>query len=355
MAIGAEVRAQPRPQVTRAADVQHLVETVTEEVDPRYGRGAERQRALLVHAARARRGELAQVGDGRRSTLLGEADQPEQHLGRRLRVGQRAVARADRGAEEVRERGEARAGDAATENAARERDGVDHGRREPRPGQALRLAVEEGEVEARVVRHEDGVSGEGEEAAHRGADRRGSPELRVAQPCERRDDAVERDARVRERLELLRQLETAYAHGADLADPRRPGTKARRLEVDDHVRRRLEEKVVAEWLREADAVAVPGETRVASDDVVEQAARKPGGDVPKREEPPCGLLGIDRTAPLLDELDEPVGGIDPQLHGREPSEHVFDRQGSRRLGPWTASARSRWQLCAPSPATTLSA
>src|SRR5436309_3425950 len=61
---------------------------------------------------------------------------------------------------------------------------------------------------------------------------------------------------------------------------RRAGTKAGRLEVDDHVGRRLERKIVAERRRETDAVAAPGEAGVPADDVVQQAARQTGGDVP---------------------------------------------------------------------------
>ena len=64
--------------------------------------------ALAVHPPRPRRGELLELGDRRRAALLREPEQAHEHLGGRLRVGQRAVARLHRDAEEERERGEAR-------------------------------------------------------------------------------------------------------------------------------------------------------------------------------------------------------------------------------------------------------
>ena len=62
--LGAEVRAQPGPQVAGAADVEHLVVPVTEEVDARPRRGAEGERALAVDAPHARSGQLEDVADG---------------------------------------------------------------------------------------------------------------------------------------------------------------------------------------------------------------------------------------------------------------------------------------------------
>ena len=91
--VGAEVRAEPRAQVARAADVQHLVVRVAEEVDARVAAARRTRAALALHAPRARRRELDQVGDRARTALLRETDQAEQDLGGRLRVGQGAVAR----------------------------------------------------------------------------------------------------------------------------------------------------------------------------------------------------------------------------------------------------------------------
>jgi len=45
--------------------------------------------------------------------------------------------------------------------------------------------------------------------------------------------------------------------------------------------------------------------------------------VRKREERPRRLLDRDRASPLLDELDEPVRRVEPQLHPGILSEHTF--------------------------------
>jgi len=45
--------------------------------------------------------------------------------------------------------------------------------------------------------------------------------------------------------------------------------------------------------------------------------------VPQGEEPPRRLLGIDRSATFLDQLEEPVGCIQPELHDKSLGEHMF--------------------------------
>ena len=77
------------------------------------------------------------------------------------------MARLGRDAEEVRQRGEADAARALTEQAARQPDGVDDGRCDPLAREPLDLALEEREVEARVVGDDGGVTREREQAAHR--------------------------------------------------------------------------------------------------------------------------------------------------------------------------------------------
>jgi hypothetical protein len=52
--------------------------------------------------------------------------------------------------------------------------------------------------------------------------------------------------------------------------------------------------------------------------------------MPQGEEAPCRVLGVDRAPPLFDQLDEPVGRIQSQLHGESLGEHMFvcnDRAG----------------------------
>ena len=45
--------------------------------------------------------------------------------------------------------------------------------------------------------------------------------------------------------------------------------------------------------------------------------------MPQREQPARGLLDVDRPSPLLDELHEPVGSIEPKLHAERVGEHTF--------------------------------
>ena len=81
LAVGAEVRAQPGAQVAGPADVEHLVTRAAEEIDARPLRRAERERALVVRAPGARRGDPLEVGDRRARRAPGR--------GRRARRGSR--------------------------------------------------------------------------------------------------------------------------------------------------------------------------------------------------------------------------------------------------------------------------
>ncbi len=158
-------------------------------------------------------------------------------------------------------------------------------------------------------------------------------QLPVRQARERGDAGPERHAGVDERLELLGKLEPADADSADLADLRRAGTEAGRLQVDDDVRRALEEEVAAERRREPDRVAVPREAGVGLDDVVEQRAGERDRGGAEGEEPPRRLVRQHRPAPLFDQLDEAVGRIEPELHPRESRRtyvRFLTRTASRR-------------------------
>src|SRR5262249_25826596 len=96
------------------------------------------------------------------------------------------------------------------------------------------------EVEARVVRDEDGIACELEEASHRDCRMRCTAQVGIAQPRQRRDRRADRRAGVDEELELVLELQFSYAHRADLTDPRAAGAEAGRLQVDDDERRALE-------------------------------------------------------------------------------------------------------------------
>ena len=93
LAVAGEVRAEPRAEVARLADVEHGVVAVAEEIDARRRRRPRDERALRVQPACPRRGQLDEVGDRPGAALLREPEQRDQDLGRRERVGQRAMAR----------------------------------------------------------------------------------------------------------------------------------------------------------------------------------------------------------------------------------------------------------------------
>jgi hypothetical protein len=165
------------------------------------------------------------------------------------------------------------------------------------------------------VGDEDGVACEREEAAHDGGDRRRAPQLLVAQARQRRHGRLQPRPRVRERLEGRGRLQRHDPNGAELARPREARPEARRLEVEHHERRVLEQQPVAARRGERDQIAGPAQPRVGAHRVVEERAREPGRDrAAELEDGACGLVGGDRPAPLLDELHQPVGGIQTELH-----------------------------------------
>jgi hypothetical protein len=266
--VGAEVRAQPGAQVACPPDVEHLVVRVSEEVDTGALRRPERERTLPLHAARPGRGQLAQLGDRAHSSFLRQANQAEQDLGRRLCVWERAVAGARRGDEPVRERGEVRRPPA--EQLAREANGVDHRRRDAPAGQPHGLVVEEGHVEARVVRDEDRVAGEGQKAPDGGGDRRSPAQLGVTEARQGRDCRLQPRAGVGKRREPLFELEPAHANRADLARPGDAGAQPRRLEVEHDEGRLFEQQPLSRRGGERDEVARPAQARVGYDRLVKQ-------------------------------------------------------------------------------------
>jgi hypothetical protein len=109
----------------------------------------------------------------------------------------------------------------------------------------------------------------------------------------------------------------------------------RRLEVDDAERRLLEQHTLGVRDLERDAASSPGEPRVVAHDVVEQRTRHPLRDVPEREERARRLLDRNGAAPFLDELDQPIRRVEPELHGRIVRERMFvcnDKRKAARGG-----------------------
>ena len=122
----------------------------------------------------------------------------------------------------------------------------------------------------------------------------------------------------------------AHAHRADLARPRGAGPQAGRLEVEDDERRPLEQQLLARRGGERDEVAGPAQPRVRRDRLGEQRAREPDGHGrAELQHLPRRLVGGHRPAALLDELDEPVGGIETELH-RPMLERTYVRVQSGR-------------------------
>ncbi len=243
LAFALEVGAQAGAQVAGAADVEHLVVPVAEQVHARPGRCPADERALAVHASFARRGEGAQLGEAAGTQLLGEPDQPHEHLRGRLRVRQRSVAGSGCHPEEVGERREADPVHAAIEQAAGERRGAKRRLRQPAAFAPPQLPLEEALVEAGVVRNQRCLGGKDDEAAEHGRDAGRVPQVALAQPGQTGNRLRERNARIDKGLEAVDQLERLDADRAQLADPaglrREPG----RLQVEDHELRLLQQRV----------------------------------------------------------------------------------------------------------------
>src|SRR5438128_9189355 len=117
------------------------------------------------------------------------------------------MARPSSCSQKLRERRETGAARAARKQAAREPHRVDDGPGQPRSRQALCLAVEEREVEARVVRDKDGVAREPEKAADGHARVRLPAQLGIVETGESADRGPERNARIDQQLELPLELE----------------------------------------------------------------------------------------------------------------------------------------------------
>ena len=244
-------------------------------------------------------------------------------------------------AEEVRQRRQPDALLPSLEEPPREPDRVDDRRRHPPAGQPFDLAVEEPHVEAGVVGDEHGVAGELEEAADgeldgrrtrnspgsipvsaaigAGSGRRGltsvskrssssSPRTRTAPISQIADDPGDRP--------VVSRSKTTYVAASSASSA--PG-----------------------GVREPDARAAPGEACVAIDDVGEQRACEPGGDVPQRIQRLRGLLGRHRPVPGLDELHEPVGRVERELHARSLGEHMFVCNGKEKAATPARPSRPR--------------
>ncbi len=296
---------------------------VAEEVDPRSGRGARDERALRAELSRARSSERDEVADGACAALLREPHERDQDLRGRERVRQRPVARLDRDAEEVRELPERDTLAPSRQQPPREPDRIEHRSRAAAAGELLDGTVEEADVEAGVVRDEWNVPGELEKATEGELDPWRAAQLLLPDPGQRGDEPWQHRPGVDECLEGLHDLERANADGPDLADAAGSRGEAGRLQVEDDELGLLERRVRVRVAGEPHARADEREARVSVDHVAQQRARQRDGRSLEREEHSSCLLGGNRPVLGLDELDQPVRGVERKLHRSSVYEHTF--------------------------------
>ncbi len=276
-----------------------------------------------MQATRTGSGELDEVAYRSRAPLLGEADERDEDLRRRERVGERPMARLDGDPEEVGKARERHAFSPAREKSPREPDRVEDGCRTAPARRSFELAVQERHVEAGVVRDERRVACEAEEPPERHVGTRGAEELRLPDPGQRSDLRRKQGPRVDERLEGVRDLERSYAHCAYLTRPAGAGGETRGLQIEDDELGELERSIRVGVSGEADARAEPGQTRVIGDDVREQRTGDRGWRALEREENAGRLVGPDRPVLGLDELHEAIGGVERELHESSVYERTF--------------------------------
>ena len=247
------------------------------------------------------------------------------------------MARPRRRSEEVRERGEPRPLHASGQKRARKCQRVEHGSGQPSPGHPVQIAVEERAVEPRVVRDEHRLPREGHEAADsRGGGGR-SPQVRLADAGQRGDLGGKLGARVDERLERAGLLETADPDGADLTDTR-AAAEPGRLEVEDDIVGVLQQRIDL-GARKPDRRTDPAHPGIAGDEVVEERAREPLRDGAEGKERARRVRGRHRRPSLLEQLHEPVGGVEGELHASDDRRTCVRLQLCSRRGADEVPAR----------------
>ena len=331
LALGAEVRAQASAEVARPADVEHLVVRVAEEVDARTRGRSEGERALRIHAAR----RAAPRARGRRRPCGRRA--PARARGARRGSPPSPARRGARGGRgRPRCRRSAR-GSARPTRAARPASSRRASQTVSRTGAAIRRPSMRSTSRSRKPRSKRALWATSTASPAKARNRRTALEARGAPRRSRsaipvslrsRREAAARGRRTSRRCSPGR---ARRPHGPDLADPVAARREPGRLEVDDDVGRRLERQVVERRAVGEARRAPPRQARRASPPTTSSSrlAREPCGAVREREESGRRLLGRHRAVPLLDELDEPVGGVERELHERPMvGEHMF-ASGSR--------------------------
>jgi len=96
--------------------------------------------------------------------------------------------------------------------------------------------------------------------------------------------------------------------------------------------------VIARRCSQRDEVAGPAQPRIRGDGLAQQRSGETGRDrVAELQNLARRLVRRDRPAAILDQLDEPVGGIETQLHPREATTNIRSRPPSMLQG-WRAGA-----------------
>ena len=168
----------------------------------------------------------------------------------------------------------------------------------------------------------------------------GAPARRPGDAGEGGDRGRQRHTRVDECLERGAGLERVDPLGADLDDPRARRRETGGLEVEHDERGVLERHASARRVGQADGGAAPGEPGIACDHIVEEGPGDRRRRRGEREERARGVARRDGASSRLDELHEPIGGIEGQLHPWILDEHMFDSKGKKRgpAGPSRSSS-----------------
>ena len=243
------------------------------------------------------------------------------------------MARLGGDAEEVRELPQRDTLAAAREQASGEPDGVEDGRRAAAAGEPLDRPIEE------ATRR----SGRCARRAARRPRTRGSAgaRARCAAPVAGRSCRIPVSAATSPgsaapgstSVSNVSTTSSARTRTAPISQMRElVRGQPRRLEVEDDELRVLERHVRVRIGRRARPRPAPGEARIALDHVVKQRAGEGGGGALEREQHAGGLVRRHRAVSRLDELDEPVGGVEGELHRFEPR-RTYVRIQATRDGP----------------------
>ena len=157
-----------------------------------------------------------------------------QEVGGGERVVEGPVTGSVREAEAFGQRAEPAVGDLVADETPGQGGGVDRRVVEQRPPRSFECGLEEPDVEADVVPHDDRVADELEQRWQHRLDAGRAHHHRLGDAGEDRDGGRDGATGVHERLEGAEALTAPHLHGADLGDRVGLRRSAGRLEVDHH-------------------------------------------------------------------------------------------------------------------------